>query len=250
MRYARTLLLAVCATAALMIVMAALWAAPPKGPSATVPNPNVSVPNPNVTVPNPSGGPPVVSHNLGSVNQGGQFVGPGTRWWFRRYGPFGYGYGYGYGEGYRYNRNYVVAQKRGADVTWSVYTMTHDVYTQTQLLRTEADNVSQTNAQLKAEIADLRKQESALKAELAREKEEALRKVIADKLAGVESAIRDRELAIRPVVKWVVAGPFTARQLDDYLVRVEREAWETRRKAGLLPTTAPPAAPAPPARTY
>ncbi len=240
---------------ALAVAAAMVWAAPPKGPSgatvpnpsgATVPNPNVTVPNPNVTVPNPGGTAPAAP-GPPTVDGPNPFVRPGTRLWLYRYGPFGYGYGNGYG-GYSTVRYYVVAEKRGPDITWSVFTSTHDAYSRSLMVRAEANQVARSNALARREITDLRKQESALKAELSRVTDDGKRQEITGKLNALGKSIAEREAVIRPEVRGVVAGPFDGRRLDNYLMRIEKEAWDARMKAGVpMP---PPAAPAPAPKGY
>jgi hypothetical protein len=193
--------------------------------------------NPNVTVPNPPGklGPPPAGAPGSSTA-----VSPG--FFFRPYRTT-YGHSYRYGQSYRYPRYYVVAEKRGLEVTWKRYEWTNEVYARVVVLRTEKSVAETANAALAKEIAGLKAQLAEAKKALAAEQDDAKKKELEAKVAALEKLIGEKEAAVKPVVRWVVRGPMDPQHLDDFLTQLQREAFEARAKAGRVPGAPAPVMP-------
>ena len=145
-------------------------------------------------------------------------------------GPYGYGYGgYGYGRSYTH---YVVAVKRGYDITWEVFPDSTLAWNRAAALRTEAFSIRSTNSLIRKQIGELKTEAGRLRGELYRASDPNLKPGIEDALGEVQSSIGAKEAELLPELDGVVAGPFyTDRALGDYLQRVEREAYSTRLKA-------------------
>jgi hypothetical protein len=131
---------------------------------------------------------------------------------------------YGYGYEYHYPRYYVVAEKRGPEVAWSAFTMTYQVYDKVAKLRAEAQETAKADAALRTELVQLKSRVGALKAEEARENDQVKKQQLQAQRTQVEQTILAAESSVKPAVIWVVAGPYDQRQLDDFLVRLQREA--------------------------
>lgn len=164
---------------------------------------------------------------------------------YRRYG---YGFRYGWGYRYRHPRYYVVAEKRGPEITWAVFEWTSQVYARLTVLATEKRESEAFNASLAAEVAALRAEIAGWKREKAALKDDddekaAKAQALDAQIAAAESQIAAKEAAARAVVQWVARGPFDSRRLDDFLTQLEREAYQARLKAGLHPVRPAPVLP-------
>ena len=252
----------IVAAAGLMLIGAYAWAVPPKGPGPVSQNPALKPQNPNLGPQNPNIGP--MNPNLGPMNPNlgpmnpnigpqhpggapvestpGKLIAPSTRPGgtvvlpVRPYRGYRYGYGYGYGyNNYRYPRYYVVAEKRGPEITWNVYEWTSHVYARLTALATEKNATESANSAVSRELAVLRAQTTQLRQAMEAETDDVKRKELEAKLASAEALIAQKEASIRDVVRWVARGPMDARHLDDFLTQLEREAYLTRLKAGRAP---------------
>ena len=148
---------------------------------------------------------------------------------FRR-GPFFRGYGYDYG--YYYPHYYVVAEKRGRDVTWNTFTWNYQVYDRVANLRTEARGTAEANAQLRKELGQLKSRANGVRASIGRESDPVAKQKLQAELTQVEQTIRAKETSIRPVVIWRVVGPYDRRHLDSFILRLEQEARALKGRPG------------------
>ncbi len=147
---------------------------------------------------------------------------------FGGYGGY-WGNGYGYGRSYRH---YVIAVKRGYDITWEVYPEAIQTWSRMAAIRAEAASIRSANASLRKDIASLKAEASRLGRELADTSDRSRRPGIEDALGQVRAAIGAKQASFAPDLVGVVAGPFYSDQsLNNYLLRVEREAYETRLRA-------------------
>ena len=138
------------------------------------------------------------------------------------YGPYrSYGYGYSL-------RDYVVAEKRGSAITWTVFSQGYQTYDKVAQLREEAAGIEKANALIRKEVEGLRSEANRLKAAVSQD-DSAGKEELQVRLATAQQAIQAKEGAINPGVIWVVSGPYYSRsQLDNYLLRVEKETWAAK----------------------
>jgi hypothetical protein len=170
--------------------------------------------------PGPAGG--VVPSDISPMSPGFPIPAPTVVVW-----PFGMGYGYG-----RSYAHYVVAVKRGYDITWEVFPDSAQAWNRAAALRSEAFSVRDRNAAIERQISQLKTVVSNLRGEMLRADDPSLRPGFEDALGDVQSSIAEKEAQILPSIDGVVAGPFyTDRALNNYLLRVEREAYQVRMKA-------------------
>jgi predicted nucleic acid-binding Zn-ribbon protein len=117
-----------------------------------------------------------------------------------------------------------VAEKRGREVVWSLYTEKHEAFSKVAQLRAEADQSTGANAQIQKDLRGINIRMNAAKAELARTNDSAKKQDMQKQLGELQSVLTAKSAEIKPVVAYAVAGPYARRQVDDFLLRLEKEA--------------------------
>ena len=127
---------------------------------------------------------------------------------------------------------YVLAEKRGPDVTCRKLTSYQDVKERTTELKRERAETLKQNAALKKEVRGLKRKVVALKQLKGRKTTEADKQEVQQRIDKAEQELKDKEGQIKEPVQVVVKGPFKKSADADALIdRIEAEARRAKLKA-------------------
>lgn len=137
---------------------------------------------------------------------------------------------------YRTPRFFVVAEKRGPEVIWNMYSWEYQARDRVQQLQTEANAAAQSNAQLGAKLGGFRNAAFALQFLASRADDRAAKEELQANMTRINLQISAERRAMAPVVRWLARGPIDQKGVEGFVRQLEQESGSRHVHQGNLPT--------------